>query len=90
MQMNLLIESPTFKEGNKWKFFDGQSSLYADILDEVFLKKVDSGEVRFGKGDSLTVNIRLSQTGTTGKLSMERTIIKVLKHEEGIKPDKLF
>jgi hypothetical protein len=79
MRMSLLIESPTFKEGNKWRFFDGQSSFYADIIDEEFINKVNSGVERFGKGDTLTVTIRLSQTGAIGELRMERTIIKVLK-----------
>jgi hypothetical protein len=36
IKMGLQIQSPTFKEGNKWQFFDGQNSFYADIQDEKY------------------------------------------------------
>ncbi len=81
MQMTLLIESPVFKEGKKWRFSDGQSSFYADIVDQEFLKKVDSGMERFGKGDQLVARVRFVQSGTFGSLKLERIIIKVLKHQ---------
>lgn len=81
MQMTLLIESPVFKERNKWRFSDGQSSFYADIIDEEFLKRVDSGIERFGKGDQLMAKVRFVQSGTFGSLKLERTIIKVLEHQ---------
>jgi hypothetical protein len=50
----LTIESPSFKNGNKWKLNDGQTSFYAEITDVDFLESVDKGE-RFGKGDLLIV-----------------------------------
>jgi len=90
MRMGLLIESPTFKEGNKWKFFDGQNSFYADITDEEFLKKVDQGAARFGKGDKLVALVRFTQSATIGSLKMERTVVKVLEHEIAAVPGKLF
>ncbi len=80
MQMTLLIESPVFKERNKWRFSDGQSSFYADIDDEEFLKKVDAGE-RFGKGDQLVARVRFVQSGTFGSLKLDRIITKVLEHQ---------
>ncbi|MCX5803837.1 MAG: hypothetical protein NTU69_09970 [Proteobacteria bacterium] len=90
MKMSLLIESPTFKEGNKWKFFDGQNSFYADILDENFLKNVDSGIERFGKGDSLIAIVRFTQSSDVGSLKMERIIVNVLGHEVATQPERLF
>jgi hypothetical protein len=90
MKMGLLIESPTFKEGNKWRFFDGQNSFFADIIDDDFLKKVDAGVERFGKGDRLIVIMRFTQSSSIGSLKMERTIVKVLDHEISTKPDTLF
>jgi hypothetical protein len=90
MQMNLFIEAPTFKEGNKWKFFDGNSSFYADILDDEFNNKVDTGSERFGKGDTLVAIVKYRQTGSAGKLNLERSIIKVIKHEIFKEPNKLF
>jgi hypothetical protein len=88
--MGLLIEAPTFKEGNKWRFFDGQSSFHAEIEDQEFLKKVDSGEARFGKGDRLTAKVRFKQMSGLGSLRMERTIVQVLKHEISSQTDSLF
>lgn len=90
IHMHLLIESANFKENNKWRFFDGHSSFYADIEDKGFLRRVDAGEERFGKGDALEADVRISQSGSRGSLKMEHTIIKVLKHEIGTVPDKLL
>ena len=80
IKMGLQIQSPTFKEGNKWQFFDGQSSFYADIQDKNFLNKVDKGIERFGKGDTLMVKLQIKQSSTLNSLIMERTIIEVLDH----------
>lgn len=82
VQMGLQIESPTFVEGNKWKFFDGQSPWHADIQDEQFLARVNQGVERFGKGDTLIAIVRLSQTTSISGLKMERSVIKVIKHIE--------
>lgn len=80
IKMGLQIESPTFKEGNKWKFFDGQYSFFADILDEGFIERVNKGIERFGKGDTLIALVRLNQSTTLDTLKMERTVVKVLDH----------
>lgn len=90
MRMGLLIESPTFKEGNKWRFFDGQSSFYADIIDEDFLRAVNSGTERFGKGDELIAMVRFTQTIAGTSLRMERSVIKVLEHRTRPEPGDLF
>lgn len=90
MTMMLLIEAPTFREGNKWRFNDGQNSFLADILDQEFLKKVDAGVERFGKGDQLTATVKFVQTGTIGSLKLERSIIKVLDHKIPSEPEPLF
>lgn len=80
IKIGLQIQSPTFKEGNKWQFFDGQSSFFADIQDEHFLDKVNKGVERFGKGDILIVLLKIQQTSALGSLNMERSVIKVIDH----------
>lgn len=80
VKMGLQIQSPTFKEGNKWQFFDGQNSFYADIQDENFLNRVAEGVERFGKGDTLIVMLRLKQSTTLGSLNMDRTVTEVIDH----------
>lgn len=83
IQMGLVIESPTFKEGNKWKFWDGQNSFYAEIFDKKFLERVDKGIERFGKGDILLTKVRITQASTLDSLKMDRAIIEVIEHKEG-------
>jgi hypothetical protein len=69
--MTLIIEAPVFKDGNKWRFSDGQNSFYADILDVEFLSSVDKGE-QFGKGDFLRVDLRITQDRAGLKITTER------------------
>lgn len=76
----LVIESLSFKEKNKWAFGDGQSSIKATITDEDFLKRIDTGEIRFAKGDWLNVELRTIQSEENGKLKATYEVIKVLEH----------
>lgn len=82
LKMGLTIEMPSFKDGNKWIMWDGEASLRYAMEDEEFLKRIDSGE-RFGKGDILICDVRVSQTKSNGKLSIQRAIIKVHDHKIG-------
>lgn len=75
----LIIESLTFKEKNKWSFYDGNSSIKAIILDDDFLSEIDNGK-RFAKGDWLKVQLRKVQIEENGKLKTNFEIIKVVEH----------
>lgn len=88
IRMALIIEAPVFKEGNKWRFSDGQSSFHAEIEDEVFLSSVNDGE-RFGKGDVLYADVRIAQEQTGMRLSATRTLVKVHDHRPGPKQLRL-
>lgn len=76
----LQIESAVFKEDNKWRFSDGANSLYAEISDEGFLQRINSGDERFGKGDVLVVDLRKVQTITDNGLKLEYIVVKVREH----------
>ena len=89
MKMSLVIEAPVFKEDNKWRFYDGSNTIYAAIDDKVFLARVDAGE-RFGKGDILVVDLRITQQRSGLKISAERIVVKVLEHRHGPEQSKLF
>ena len=80
VQLALLIISPVFLEGNKWRFSDGDNRFSAEIEDEEFLHRVDTGE-SFAKGEYLIVDCRIVQEIVGGRLTTTRTITKVLKHE---------
>lgn len=75
------IEAAVFKDNNKWKFDNGGSPINAAILDEEFLRKIDAGELRFGKGDLLKVKLKTIQTFAHGKLKTEFQVIEVLEHK---------
>ncbi|HNP36485.1 MAG TPA: hypothetical protein PKK10_11590 [Woeseiaceae bacterium] len=86
----LIIESPNFKEGNKWRVSDGQSSFGVSMGDDEFLQEIDEGAKRFGKGDMLRVRLLIQQSSALGKLSAERTIVKVLEHKRGAEQSRMF
>ncbi|EJC6930942.1 hypothetical protein ABVZ07_002604 [Vibrio parahaemolyticus] len=90
IKTGLVIESPSFKDGNKWKFSDGQSSFYAEITDEQFLERVDNGEERFGKNDILLVEMDVIQTQTPTCLKVEKIITKVIDHQYAQKQNSMF
>lgn len=90
VKMNLNIEAPAFKEGNKWKLNDGGTSFYAEMADEAFLQRVNENRERFGKGDTLIVRMKFEQVGAGATLRIEKTIVEVLEHQEATKQDGLF
>lgn len=77
----LLIESLTFKDGNKWRVHDGTLPFHVVIEDKEFLATIDGGK-QFGKGDVLVVDLRRVQTITGAKLATDWTIVKVLEHRQ--------
>ncbi|RDV00956.1 hypothetical protein DWV00_01880 [Trinickia dinghuensis] len=84
----LLIESLTFKDGNKWRVNDGALTYHASIEDKEFLDEIDSGK-RFGKGDVLIVDLRQIQTVLGAKLATESLIVKVLEHRQSLQQSVL-
>jgi hypothetical protein len=85
IQLTLIIEAPVFKDGNKWRFSDGQNSFHADILDSEFLSSVDEGEP-FAKGDLLRVDLRITQERAGTKITTDRVVVKVHERKTGKKP----
>lgn len=57
-QTLLHIVSPSFEENDKWSFRDGDVLIEAAVADRDFLRRVDSGEVSFAKGDALACRMR--------------------------------
>jgi hypothetical protein len=78
-EMALSITTLSFQEKNKWRLSDGQSTFYAAIEDENFLKRIDAGEP-FAKGDILRCRVRIRQWRTDGSLRAEYTVTQVLQH----------
>lgn len=76
----LQIESAVFKEDNKWRFHDGATPFFAEIVDAAFLARIDTGDERFGKGDVLLVDLRRIQSITDNGLKLEYVVEKVHEH----------
>lgn len=77
----LQIESISFKEKNKWRFNNGGATINASISDEAFLQKIDSGLLRFGKGDLLKVKLKTIQFLAHTKLKTEFEVVEVIEHK---------
>ncbi|MGE4072690.1 MAG: hypothetical protein AB7E72_16095 [Lysobacterales bacterium] len=86
----LLIESPSFKDGNKWKVSDGSVTFHAAIEDADFLQKIEDGIERFGKGDRLHVVLRVDQSQTPSRLMTEYAITSVMEHKAPFKQERLI
>lgn len=80
IRLALVIEAPVFKDGNKWRLHDGQQSFYAEMEDPLFLARVNEGE-RFGKGDVLIADVRISQEQSGMKITAERSVVCVHEHK---------
>lgn len=82
-RMGLIIESLSFKDGNKWKMWNGSESLGYTMEDEEFIRRVNNGEA-FRKGDILLCDVRVTQTKSGGVLKLRRAIVKVHDHQTGL------
>mgnify|MGYP001472045066 FL=1 len=81
-RMGLVIETLSFKDGNKWRMWNGADSLMYAMEDNDFSARVNSGEA-FRKGDILICDVRVKQTKANGALKLSRAIIKVHDHKFG-------
>jgi hypothetical protein len=82
-RMGLVIESLSFKDGNKWRMWNGAESLLYAMEDDEFTARVNNGEA-FRKGDILICEVRVKQTKTDGALKLQRAIVKVHDHKLGL------
>jgi len=74
------IVAMSFKEGNKWRVYDGDSTKYAIITDEKFLSKVRRRDELFGNNDKLHVKLLTRQWIENGELKTSHEITEVIKH----------
>ena len=57
-QTPLRVVSPSFEGNHKWRFKDGDTLIEATVADRDFLRRVDSNEVSFAKGDVLVCRVK--------------------------------
>jgi hypothetical protein len=86
----VVIVSPSFNLGNKWRVTDGARTLYVKISDQAFERAVQQGTEAFRKGDTLHVTLQTTQWTEKGRLMAEHAIAKVHRHEPGPQQQKLL
>lgn len=74
------IVSISFKDGNKWRLFDGQNTINVTMADEAFIARVNQNDVVFAKGDILVCRVLMEQWRIKDGLRTEYTVIEVVEH----------
>ena len=84
------IISLAFKDDNKWRLYDGSSTISVIISDEDFRKRVDHNTISFAKGDILRCKIRTTQWRTSTGLKTENEVLEVKEHIQAARQLLLF
>jgi len=79
-ETNLQLVSLSFREDNKWRFYDGMLTFYATMEDQEFLGTINNNETSFAKGDLLRVKVTRHQWLDGENLKTEYKITRVLEH----------
>jgi len=79
-QFAFSIVSLTFKEDNKWRLSDGNSTFSALIEDRIFLDKVNRNLISFSKGDILVCDVSVRQTRIREDLKTQYVVKHVVEH----------
>lgn len=74
------IVSVTFRDGNKWRVSDGQSTIAVTMEDAEFLHRVNRHDVHFAKDDVITCEVRQEQSIGSEGLKTDFFIKRVLDH----------
>lgn len=80
IKKHLQLLTVTFIEGNKWKFSDGVSTFFAEIKDEDFLKRVQTGQEKFAIDDIFHVELHQRQLLGVSGIKSEIEILEVISH----------
>lgn len=88
--VSLQIISASFIDSNKWRFTDGSLTFHAEILDEYFLKRVNSSEEVFAKNDILKAKVKFIQWLTNKGMKSEYSILEVIEHRSSHRQIDIF
>ena len=84
------IISLAFKEDNKWRLYDGSSTINVSVKDIDFLKKVELNQVSFTKGDILICKVKTIQWKTDHGLKTEYELLEVKEHQRAGRQLSIF
>lgn len=83
------IVTLAFEKNNKWKLADARGVISASIKDEVFLNRIESGEIQFAKGDRLICEVELVEDFNEEKIKSTYTILEIKEHIKSPKVGRL-
>jgi len=84
------IISLAFKDDNKWRLHDGNSTISVQMKDDVFRRKVEENLISFSKGDILKCRVKTIQWRTIDGLKTEYEVLEVIEHMPAAKQMLLF
>lgn len=84
------IISLAFKDDNKWRLHDGNSTISVQMKDNVFRGKVEENLISFSKGDILKCKVKTIQYRTVDGLKTEYEVLEVIEHMPAAKQMFLF
>ena len=65
LQDGVLDRVARIQGDDKWRLYDGTSTIHAAITDAGFLSRVHNSQISFSKGDVLVCNVRMQQWQTS-------------------------
>ena len=74
------IASLAFRENNKWRLTDGDSTFSVSMKDTEFQRKVNNNEIAFASGDILVCDLRTIQWQAERGVRSEYEVITVVAH----------
>jgi hypothetical protein len=84
------IVSLAFKDDNKWRLYDGNSTINVQMKDDTFRKKVEENLISFSKGDILRCRVKAIQWRSEGGLKTEYEMLEVIEHIPAARQMMLF
>jgi hypothetical protein len=90
-RQRLKLVRPNFSARGKWMLDDGEKKRWYTIADEIFNREVRQGFRRFGAGDLIECEVRLTQTyDDDGILRLDYLVTCVLRHTPGAQQGSLL
>lgn len=79
----LSVFKVVFKEHYKWEFYYNGNKIFANIEDQIFLRRIEQGEIAFRSGDKLKADVNIKQVFSEAAntfINDSYKIVKVLEH----------
>jgi len=89
IELSLSPVSLSFKENNVWKFTDGSATYAIRMTDGDLLRRIESNEISFSKGDVFRLKIKTTTWQTQTGIKTEYNLLEILSYTKGAKQLKL-